>query len=111
MFIVNLAFSDMCMMTTQGKTLKLLTNLEKILTGKKLSRGEIYLANFKPPKNGASLCRYFCFEDLTSALKHRLKKPISPLFDANMVKRADKYQTERQTNSLAPWGYVDFFFY
>ena len=29
MFIVNLAFSDMCMMTTQGKTLKTIKNQEK----------------------------------------------------------------------------------
>ena len=57
----------------------------------KLSRGEICVTNFTPPANGVSLGS-FLVQNLTSAWKHCLNKPISPFFEeANMVKRAEKY--------------------
>ena len=40
----------------------------------KLSRGEICVANFIPPANGASLGSYFFVKNLTLAIKHCLNQ-------------------------------------
>ena len=46
----------------------------------KLSRGEICVANFKPPENGPSLSSHFCVRNLTSVggSKFNLKKKSTP---------------------------------
>ena len=87
------------------KSCHICINWPKEVFSQKLSRGEICVANFKPPANSASLGS-FCVQNLSQVRSDQVRLGQVSLGWLGQVRP----QTDRQTNSLTSYtGVCEFF--